>query len=110
MVQMIQQIVMNAYMAKVDVDELIRKNVEKSNKKRAKKGLPPNKPTTVAQAMKDVKELEEKEKAAQEKKAEKTKKQVEDSTAYYNQNAKPGSLASKVNMVQKYNEKHEKHS
>ncbi len=107
--QMGQQIYMNAYMSKIDVDELIRKNVEKANKKRAKKGLPPNKPTTIAQAMKAMQEAEEKEKAEQERKAAKTKKLVEDSTAYYNQNAKPGSLASKVNMVQKYNEKHEKH-
>ena len=107
--QMVQQIYMNYYMAKVDIDELIRKNVEKANKKRAKKGLPPNKPTTIAQAMKAMQEAEAKEKAEQEKKAAKTKKIVEDSTAYYNQNAKPGSLASKVNMVQKYNEKHEKH-
>lgn len=108
-VQVVQQIVLNAYMKKVDVDELIRINVEKANKKRAKKGLPPNKVTTVAESMKALQEAEEREKRAQEKKAEKTKKLVEESTAYYNQNAKPGSLASKVNMVQRYNEKHEKH-
>ncbi len=109
LLQLAQQLFMNAYMARVDVDELIRKSVEKANKKRAKKGLPPNKPTTVAQAQKALQEAEAKEKAEQEKKVAKTKKIVEDSTAYYNKDEKPGSLASKVHMVQKYNEKHEKH-
>ena len=38
-----QQMFVNSYMKKVDMDELIKKNVEKMNKKRAKKGLPPAK-------------------------------------------------------------------
>ena len=33
------------------------------------------------------------------------KKKIKDSTEYYNKDAKPGSLASKANMVAKYNEK-----
>ncbi len=37
----IQQWILNAYFNKVDIDELIQKNMEKANKKRAKKGLPP---------------------------------------------------------------------
>ena len=39
----IQQMVINSYLNKVDMDELVQKNVEKTNKKRAKKGLPPTK-------------------------------------------------------------------
>ena len=30
---------------------------------------------------------------------------MKESTAYYNQDAKPGSLAAKANMVREYNEK-----
>ena len=41
---------------------------------------------------------------------EKVQKTIKESTEYYNQNAKPGSLAAKAAMVQKYNEKHEKRS
>ena len=41
--QILQQVVVNAYLDRVDLDEMIRKNVEKANKKRAKKGLPPQK-------------------------------------------------------------------
>ena len=33
---------------------------------------------------------------------------TKESTEYYNQNAKEGSLASKANMVRLYNEKNEK--
>ena len=40
----------------------------------------------------------------EEEKAEAVKK----STEYYNNNAKPGSLASKANMVKQYNEKNNK--
>ena len=39
---------------------------------------------------------------------EKTEAQVKESTQYYNDNAKPGSLAAKAGMVKKYNEKHNK--
>ena len=39
---------------------------------------------------------------------EKLQKTIQDSSAYYNQNAKPGSIAAKANMVQKYNERQEK--
>mgnify|MGYP006994061724 CR=1 FL=1 len=51
---------------------------------------------------------EEKAEQAQMAKIAKTKSIVEESTKYYNDNAKPGSLAAKANMVSKYNEKHEK--
>ena len=39
--QLVQQLIVNAHMNKIDVDDLIRRNVEKMNKKRARKGLPP---------------------------------------------------------------------
>ena len=41
--QIIQQLIVNAYLNKVDMDEMIKKNLEKANAKRAKKGLPPQK-------------------------------------------------------------------
>ena len=44
----------------------------------------------------------------EEVKKEKIAKQIEESSKYYNTNAKPGSLASKAAMVQKYNEAHDK--
>ena len=105
----IQQVIVNAYLNRVDIDEMIRKNVEKANKKRAKKGLPPQKVNQNATAsLKSMQATAEKEEALRAEKLEKTKKQVEASNAYYNNDAKPGSIASKANMVAKYNEKHNK--
>ena len=108
-VTIIQQLIVNAYMDKVNIDDMIAKNLEKVNKKRAKQGLPPAKVTQNATAsLKAIKAEEEKEKAAEEVKKEKIAKQIEESSKYYNTNAKPGSLASKAAMVQKYNEAHYK--
>lgn len=108
-VTIIQQLIVNAYMDKVNIDDMIAKNLEKVNKKRAKQGLPPAKVTQNATAsLKAIKAEDEKEKAAEEVKKEKIAKQIEESSKYYNTNAKPGSLASKAAMVQKYNEAHDK--
>ena len=108
-VTIIQQLIVNAYMDKVNIDDMIAKNLEKVNKKRAKQGLPPAKVTQNATAsLKAIKAEEEKEKAAEEVKKEKIAKQIEESSKNYNTNAKPGSLASKAAMVQKYNEAHDK--
>ncbi len=104
-VQCIQQIFINKYMDKVDVEKLIANNMDKVNKKRAKKGLPPKKVDTSA-----VTNYEE---AVQRKEDEIARrgeraKEIKESTEYYNQNAKPGSLAAKANMVKMYNEKNSK--
>ena len=81
--QLVQQLIVNAHMNKIDVDDLIRRNVEKMNKKRARS-------------------------KAKEDKISRNKKQMEASEAFYNSDPKPGSLASKAKMVQKYNDKHAK--
>lgn len=108
-VQIIQQLLVNSYMEKVDIDEMVKKNLEKVNKKRAKQGLPPAKITQNATvSLKSIKEEEEQEKMSEEQKKEKIAKQIEESSKLYSTNAKPGSLASKAAMVQKYNEAHEK--
>ncbi|MCI9570569.1 MAG: YidC/Oxa1 family membrane protein insertase [Lachnospiraceae bacterium] len=108
-VQIIQQLLVNSYMDKVDIDEMVKKNIEKVNAKRAKQGLPPAKISQNATAsLKSVKEEQEREKEEEEKKRERIAKQIQESSSYYNANARPGSLAAKANMVQKYNEAHEK--
>lgn len=109
--QLIQQMGMNAYFKNIDIDELVKKNVEKANKKRAKKGLAPAKVNTNAtQTLKNIQAAQEKEAQEKAAKMEKSQKLAAESTAYYNQNAKPGSLMAKAGMVQKYNEKVEKKS
>lgn len=110
-VQIIQQLLINSYMEKVDIDEMVKKNLEKVNKKRAKKGLPPAKITKNATAsLKTLKEEEEMEKLSEEQKKERIARQIEEAKQRYDTEAKPGSLAAKAAMVQKYNETHEKRS
>ena len=106
----IQQVGINSYLNKVNIDDLVQRNIDKTNKKRAKKGLPPTKVGNVDQMLKKIEEKEAKAESAQMAKIAKTKAIVEESNKYYNENAKPGSLASKANMVAKYNEKHDKGS
>ncbi len=107
--QMLQQLIVNAYLNRIDIDEMIQKNVEKANKKRAKKGLPPQKINVNASAsLKNIQLKEEKEEKELQEKIETAKKQSQESSEYYNKNAKPGSLAAKANMVAMYNEKHNK--
>lgn len=104
----IQQVGINSYLKKVDIDDLVQKNVEKTNKKRAKRGLPPARVGNVDEMMQKMQEKENREEAKRMEKIAKTKALVEENKNYYNADAKPGSLASKANMVAKYNEKHEK--
>lgn len=111
-VRSIQQIIINRHIDKMDIDEVIKKNIEKRNEKLKKAGIDPktvnrnanintknvapNRPSMSAKA--NVKPM------TQEEKNEAMKK----STEYYNKNAKPGSLAAKANMVKQYNEKNNK--
>lgn len=104
----IQQVGINSYLKKVDIDDLVQKNVEKANKKRAKRGLPPTRVGNVDEMMQKMQEKESREENKRMEKIAKTKALVEENKNYYNADAKAGSLASKANMVAKYNEKHEK--
>lgn len=104
--RIIQQLFINAYLGKKNIEDMIQENVEKANKKRAKKGLPPQ--TISKNALQNAKNLEEqikREDEVLEEKKERAARQAADSAAYYNRNAKPGSLASKANMVAMYDER-----
>ena len=113
-VRSIQQVLINKHIDKMDIDEVIKKNEEKRKKKLIKAGIDPNtvnknatmntrnvaapsqKTSMASRANANTNHL------SQDEKDEAVKK----STEYYNKNnAKPGSLASKANMVKQYNEK-----
>jgi len=104
-VRSIIQVVTNKHLDRIDLDDLVKKNMEKENKKREKKGLPPQRISN--QAKTSAKSIESPSKKVNS--ADKERK-IQDSTEYYknSSNAKPGSLAAKARMVQKYNEKNKK--
>ncbi len=105
-VRTIIQIFINMGYKDIDVDKLVAENLEKTNKKRAKKGLPPKtidkKALAEAEREERIREYQEAQEAA---KKEKSDKQVIDSTKYYNFHAKEGSLAAKANMVAMYDQR-----
>ena len=112
-IQTIIQICINRYYDKLGVDEIVRRNVEQRNKKRAKKGLPPEKiaknATTSTKKIDSGTKSQERIDKLQQKKEQNDKKvkEILEATNYY-KSAKPGSLAEKAGMVAKYNEKNSK--
>lgn len=105
-VRSIQQVLINKHIDKMDLDEVIKKNVEKRNKKLEKAGIDPKTINNYANmnTRNVVSKASPKSSLSQEEKDAAVKK----STEYYSKNAKPGSIASKANMVKQYNEKNNK--
>ena len=91
-VRTIQQLVINKFLSKKSMDELIEENVKKAAKKREKKDAVSGREIN-AMAHKNVKNIEE----------PKRKTTSSNNIDSYKQNAKPGSLASKANMVSDFN-------
>lgn len=108
-VRSIQQVVINKHIDKQDLDEVVKKNLEKVNKKREKQGLPPQKMTNNARintknidtAVNTNNSVKKNAKADMQKAAGKIPE-----TSQPKSGAKPGSLAAKAMMVKEYNETH----
>lgn len=99
-VRSIQMLIINKHMDAVDMDELVKKNMEKAQKKREKAGLPPQKITN--QAHQNVRKIDNT-KNIEKSNGEKLKNYNSNSVKY-----KEGSLASKANMVKQFEEKNKK--
>ena len=91
-VRTIQQLVINKFLSKKSMDELIEENIKKAAKKREKKDAVSGKEIN-AMAHKNVKNIGD----------QKRKTTSSNNIDSYKQNAKPGSLASKANMVSDFN-------
>ena len=101
-VRSIQQIVINKYFDRMDMDEMIKKNEEKYKEKMEKAGIMASGLNNYASM--NTKSISSKASMTQSEKEEALKKANE----YYSKNAKPGSIAAKANMVKEYNEKNNK--
>lgn len=105
-VRTIQQIIINRHIDKIDLDEVVKKNIEKNNAKRAKAGLPPQ--TVVSNSKVNAKTISKTTPVLEEKSKEEKDAELKKATDFYSKNTKPGSIASKANMVKQYNEKNNK--
>lgn len=100
-VQIVIQLFINKSMDGLEVEDIVKMNIEKTNAKRAKKGLPPLKISNVtSNYVEQVKKMEAREARKDEREAE-----IKKSTSYYNTSGKPASLRDKANMVKMFNEK-----
>lgn len=110
-VRCVQQFFINKHLDKVDVNDLIAKNMEKVNKKREKAGLPPKTVSNAARMnVKSTSYDDETRRRMEEEKKRDREESIRKSSEYYSSNSesKPGSLRSKADMVKKYNEKNKK--
>ena len=98
-VRAVQQFFVNKHIQNLDLDDIIKKNQEKAKQKREKMGISEDQIRQAAQ----MKTRSIESKANYVSSAEK-ELQLEKARQAQN-NAKPGSLASKANMVRDFNEK-----
>lgn len=104
----ITQLIANKQLKNLDIDAMIKQNIEKANKKRAKKGLPPINEVQAANNIKRMEEKAEKKEQEREKILNEQKEHIEKANEYYFKDENPDSLFAKANMVQKYNERNNK--
>lgn len=100
----LQQYLLNKHFNKMNVDDLVKENLDKVNAKRAKKGLPPINEKSSQDNLKRLQERNERVQAALEAKQAASKKRVSENDSYYVTN----SIADRANMVQQYEERKSK--
>ena len=97
-VRCVQQVAINKYLQKKSLDDMIKENQEKAAKKREKKGTSAKELNKMATT--STKNVEHKKTSTM---SEKERQEKLEKAASYNKNAKAGSLASKANMVSRFN-------
>ncbi len=109
-VRTVIQIFVNRSMKNVEIEDIVRKNIEKQNKKREKQGLPPISANASIRTSQRAREIMEKNAELERMRAEKLKEAKAKGKAPETnlEKVKPGSIAAKAGMVKEYNERHAK--
>ena len=97
----VQQYFLNKHFSKMDINELVKKNIEKANIKRAKKGKPPIDENAAEQNYKRMMEKQAMLESKKNEKLEKSHAAMEKSNEYY----ELSSIADRAKMVEQYNNK-----
>ena len=107
-VRSIQQVIINKHFDKIDFDELIKKNSEKSAKKIAK--MKEQQERMNAYANMNTRNISQPKKTLSEKatSVDNSSKVNEADVTTYTSNAKPGSMMAKANMVRDFNNRNNK--
>ena len=104
-VRSVQMLLINRSLDKIDIDELVQKNLKKMEERRAKQGLPPQKITN--QAHQSVKNINTSKSSGSSGSAPSNSKKV-DSAYEKAKTARPGSITAKANMVRDFDERNRK--
>lgn len=109
-IRTVQQVIINKKLDKMDLEEFVKQNLEKANKKREKKGLPPQQQQQEAKRIVNAARMNTKNIERPQMSQEEKDQKMKDSTEFYKttSTAKPGSLAAKAQMVQQFNERNKK--
>ena len=105
-IRSIQQVFINKHIDKIDFNDVIKANEVKAKEKMKKAGVNQQKLSQYAEMK--TKTISQKANETSNISEDKKKQAMDKATAYYTKGAKEGSLASKANMVKKYNEKNNK--
>jgi YidC/Oxa1 family membrane protein insertase len=106
-VRSVQQVMINKYLDKMDMDELVKQNMKKLEEKRAKKGLPPQRITS--QAHQSVRNINAPAPVKGTDGKNSTDKARKIDQAYEkSRNAREGSITARANMVRDFNERNKK--
>ena len=100
----VQQYFMNKHFAKMDVDKMLKENLEKANAKRAKKGLPPINEQAAEQNLKKMQEKQARLDSMREEKEAASRDKMEKADQYYQLT----SIADRAKMVQQFEQKKKK--
>lgn len=103
------QLIINKRMDKIDVNDIIKENIEKQNKKREKKGQPAINAAATMKSINKEHENAEKRRAIEEERKASQGKNMVDSTEYYkSKRENMGTIANRARMVMDYDEKKNK--
>ena len=100
-IRCVQQVIINKHLDKIDIDEIVEKNKEKAKAKMAKK-------KEYVSQLNSKATINTKNIGVNTNMSQKQKEEALSRTENSRNNAKPGSLAEKANLVKQYNERNNK--
>ncbi len=104
-VRCVQQVFINKHLSKISVEEILEQNKEKAEEKRVKRGEKNERIAAMAQTnTKNMNNQNQKKRQSTSNLSEKEREAKVENAHKKAENAKKGSLASKANMVKKFNE------
>ena len=108
-IRLVTQYYVNKYMDTLDVNDMIKANIEKKNRQREKRGLPPINELAMMQQVERAQKLSEKAQQESTFNREQRDEAQAKSTEYYNSRSEnPGSISARARMVKDYEERNMK--